>query len=336
MIEETQILAPPEAALPRRRSLLYRIFVGPNRLRAGWKVLLFFLLFVGIALALHPLARMHRKVDMNAGIPPDIAFVQELLGMTALLLATAIMAWIVDRKPWSYFGMPLRNALRSTFWVGAASGLGLLALQLELMHLGGWFDFGTLQLHGYDIVKYGVIWAVMFLCVGITEEGMLRGYVQRVTTDGLRRLPGGWSFWTSALLFSLLFGAGHLSNPGENKFGIFMVFIDGMAMCFSLWRTGDLWFAIGNHAAWDWGQTFLFGTPDSGMHGANALMKPAFHGPLLLTGGADGPEGSVLVLLSEALIVVIVALLYRSRKYPLVSDAVAIPAPVLEGQPAVG
>ena len=33
----------------------------------------------------------------------------------------------------------------------------------------------------------------------------------------------------------------HLSNPGENKFGIVMVFIDGLIMCFTLWRTGDLW-----------------------------------------------------------------------------------------------
>jgi len=42
----------------------------------------------------------------------------------------------------------------------------------------------------------------------------------------------------------------------------------------AIWRTGNLWFAIGNHAAWDWGQTFLFGTPDSGLHGQHALMNP--------------------------------------------------------------
>jgi uncharacterized protein len=69
--------------------------------------------------------------------------------------------------------------------------------------------------------------------------------VQRVTTDGLSILPGGWSFWASALLFSIVFVGLHLSNPEENKFGIFMVFIDGMNMCFSLWGTGNLWFAIG-------------------------------------------------------------------------------------------
>ena len=313
--------APPD---PRRRSLLFRVFVGPRGVRAGWKVLLFFLIFGAIMVCLYPLGKLHAKVDPKAGLPPSVALLQEFLGMTAVLLATAIMAKLIDRKPWGYFGIPLRNAFRSTFWAGAAIGLGALALQLELMHLGGWFDFGSLQLHGAAIVGYGAIWGVMFLFVGVTEEGLLRGYVQRVTTNGFSRLPGNWSFWTSALLFSLLFASGHLPNPGENKFGIVMVFIDGMVMCFSLWRTGDLWFAIGNHAAWDWGQTFLFGTPDSGMHGAHALMSPAFHGPALLSGGTNGPEGSLLVLLSEALFVVVIAVVYRGRKYQLLRDGEAI------------
>ena len=69
--------------------------------------------------------------------------------------------------------------------------------------------------------------------------------------------PGRWSFWMAALLFSIIFAGGHLSNPDENKSGIIMVFIDGMNMCFTLWRTGNLWFAIGNHAAWDWGSHIL-------------------------------------------------------------------------------
>jgi hypothetical protein len=56
------------------------------------------------------------------------------------------------------------------------------------------------------------------------------------------------------------------------------------------------------------------------MLGANALMHPSFHGPLLLAGGTDGPEGSVLVLISEAIFVVSVALIYRRRRYPLLSD----------------
>jgi len=295
--------------------------MGPCGVRSGWKILLFFLLFALVAFSFQPVVRLLPHGKHGEPIPASIALVSEFFGMFSVLIATGILAKWIDRKPWGYFGMPLRYALRSTFWVGAISGLGALALQLELMHLGGWFDFGTIQLHGGAILYYGLIWGVIFLFVGVTEEGMLRGYVQRVLTDGLSRMPGGWGFWSSAILFSLLFGAGHLGNPGENKFGIVMVFVDGMVMCFSLWRTGNLWFAIGNHAAWDWGQTFLFGTANSGFHGQNALMNSSFHGPLLLAGGTDGPEGSLLVLLSEALFVLVIAVFYRQRRFPLKSDA---------------
>jgi uncharacterized protein len=314
--------SPPTAPPPRASALkkLKKLFVGPRGVRAGWKVLLFVLIFGLLAVITRQLmTRLYGKIDEKLPIPADVAFVQEFLSMVAVLLATFIMAKWIDHKPWGYFGMPARHAFRANFWIGAAVGLGALALQLEIMHLGGWFDFGTVQLHGFAIMKYGIIWALMFLWVGFTEEGILRGYVQRATTDGFSRLPGGWSFWTSALLFSIVFGAGHISNPGENKFGIVMVFADGFAMCFSLWRTGDLWWAIGNHAAWDWGETFLFGTPNSGMHGANALMNPSFHGPLLWAGGTDGPEGSVLALVSEAIFFLSVVLIYRRRRYPLLT-----------------
>jgi membrane protease YdiL (CAAX protease family) len=301
-------------------SMLKKIFVGPRGLRAGWKVVIFALLLVATSVCLRPLGKLSGTFDPKSPVPPGQAIWREFLSVLAMLVATGVMARFIDRKPWSYFGMPLHRAFRSSFWSGAAIGLFVLALQLQVMHWCGWFDYGTLELNGGAVIRYGLLWALAFLCVGISEEGVLRGYVQRVTTDGLSALPGSWSFWTSALVFSVIFAAGHLGNPGENKFGITMVFIDGMLMCFTLWRTGNLWFAIGNHAAWDWGQTFVFGTPNSGLHGQHALMSPSFHGPALLAGGADGPEGSLLVLLSEALVFVLVAIIYRRRTFPLLAD----------------
>jgi membrane protease YdiL (CAAX protease family) len=291
MSDEIHPLDSPEATVSvppptRPRSVLQKVFVGPHGLRAGWKVLIFFLIFVAVGYLLRPLVKLTGKPDPRLPVAPGAVLLRELRSVMAVLTTTAIMAKWIDRKPWGYFGMPLRNAFRSSFWTGAAVGVGVLWLQLEIMHVCGWFDYGTVQLSSSAIVAYGLMWAIMFLSVGVTEEGTLRGYVQRVTTDGLSMLPGGWSFWASALWFSIIFGGVHISNPGENKFGIAMVFIDGMIMCFSLWRTGNLWFAIGTHAAWDWGQTFLFGTPDSGFNGQHVLMNPSFH-------GADGPEGSI-------------------------------------------
>ncbi len=321
----------PLPPAPKPPSVLYKIFVGPYGVRAGWKVLLFILAMFLLGRLLRPLFRMLPKVDPKGPMTPGVSIAGEFLQMTLIFVVTGIMAKLVDHKKWGYFHIPLNKAFRSNFWKGAALGLGALTLQLIVMHVCGWFDFGTLQLHGFEIVKFGAIWAFMFLLVGLTEEGLLRGYLLRVTTDGLSFLPSGWGFWVASLIFSCLFAAGHLANPGENKFGIVMVFIDGMAMCVTLWYTGDLWFAIGNHAAWDWGQSFLFGTPDSGYLAAGRLLGSSLHGPTLLAGGTDGPEGSLLVLGSEALFFIVTILLYKRRHYPLVKDSVpasSTPGPV--------
>jgi uncharacterized protein len=313
-------LDPPTVVAPQKPRT--NIFIGPHGLRAGWKWLIFVLIFAALSFAMVMIARLfvHKPAPHS---PPNLKLMMvfELIQAACVLLVTGFMAKFIDHRPWGYFGLPLTRAFRSEFFLGAFVGWAALAVQLELMHLGGWFNFGSLALHGGDILRYGLFWGVFFLGTGFFEEGFLRGYPQRVLTNGM-------GFWPSALLLSILFAALHLGNSGENKFGIFMVFVDGMTMCFTLWRTGNMWFAVGNHAAWDWSQTFFFGTPDSGMKPIGALLSPSFHGPALLSGGNAGPEGSILVLLSEALIAIVVAVIYRKRKYPLLEDETPQPLPM--------
>jgi len=320
---ETAAPQPPPQPSPFRAAVV-KIFVGPRGLRAGWRWLIFLLIFAALVFGMAMVARLfiHRHTPDDRNIKVGFAF--EFIQAACVLLATGFMAKLIDKKPWGYYGLPLARAFRSEFWIGAVVGFGALAIQLELMRLGGWFDFGPMVLHGSQALRFGLFWGAFFLFVGFFEEGFLRGYPQRVLTNGM-------GFWPAALLLSLLFGALHIGNKGENAFGIFMVCVDGLTMCWTLWRTGTMWFAVGNHAAWDWAQSYFFGTPDSGMKPIGALFSPTFHGPALLSGGNAGPEGSVLVMLSELLIAVSVAVIYRGRKYPLLSDELPVPdsAPIM-------
>jgi membrane protease YdiL (CAAX protease family) len=309
-----QALEMPISPQPRHGA-----FIGPDGLRAGWKFAIFLLAVIALVMVLVPIAMMFvGKPRPHTQPPLKVMLAIEIMEAVATLIVTGFLAKVVDRKPWGYFGMPLSQALGRNFWLGAITGFGALAFQLTLMHLGGWYYFGPLVLHGADVLKFGATWGLLFLCTGLFEEGLLRGYPQRVLTDGM-------GFWPAAILLSLIFGLSHLGNGGENPFGIFMVCVDGMTMCFALWRTGNMWFGIGNHAAWDWAQTFFFGTPDSGMKPMHALLSPTFHGPALLSGGSAGPEGSVLVLLSEALIALFVAFAYPRRQYPRKEDVAPEP-----------
>ena len=67
-----------------------------------------------------------------------------------------------------------------------------------------------------------------------------------------------------------------------------------MFFCFTLRRTGNLWFAIGWHAAFDFGETYVYSVPDSGFVMPGHLLAASLHGPRWLTGGTVGPEGSVV------------------------------------------
>src|SRR4029077_11014905 len=130
-------------------------------------------------------------------------------------------------------------------------------LMLAIRMLGG-YSFGTVDLSHADAVRYGLEWAGIFILVGVFEEFSFRGYLQFTLTSGM-------GFWPAAVLLSFAFGAVHLRNPGESWVGGLSVFFTAMFFCLTLRLTGTLWFAIGMHAAYDFGETYLYSVADSGI-----------------------------------------------------------------------
>jgi hypothetical protein len=104
------------------------------------------------------------------------------------------------------------------------------------------------------------------------------------------------AFWQAAWVTSTFFGFYHTSNNGENWIGVFAAAFIGFVFCVSVRVTGSAWWAIGCHAAWDWAETFFYGAADSGFQGQGHFLSASSAGNPLWSGGADGPEGSLLVL----------------------------------------
>jgi membrane protease YdiL (CAAX protease family) len=126
----------------------------------------------------------------------------------------------------------------------------------------------------------------------------------------MKRAPGS-GFWQAAWVTSTFFGFGHTGNSGENWIGIFAAAAIGFVFCVSVWLTGSAWWAIGCHAAWDWAETYFYGTADSGMVAPGHYLSTSLSGNALWSGGADGPEGSLLVLPVILLLLALLLLLYR-------------------------
>ena len=142
---------------------------------------------------------------------------------------------------------------------------------------------------------------------GVAEGFAFSGYA-------LFALARGLGFWPAAALLAFLFGGLHLAlNAGENWLGSLSLVIVGLLLAFTLRRTGNLWFAVGLHAAFDWGETFLFSVPNSGLVAPGHLLNSSFHGPVWLTGGTVGPEGSVMVFVVMALAAAIFSRVFPPR-----------------------
>jgi uncharacterized protein len=289
------------------------IFIGPNGLRAGWRVLIFVVLVV-VLLGSFLLIRNggvqgFREAQKHAGeitVTPLLMFRSEGIAFLLLCVATLIMGKLEHRK-FSEYGLPLRHALGKGFWIGSLSGFLAISGTLLTMFLLHGFRVTGLALHGTAILSSVVAWGIAFLLVGLFEEFLCRGYVQFTLASGI-------GFWPAAFVMSGLFGLSHDFNPGESAVGSLAAGMFGLLFCLFLRRSGNLWIAVGFHAAWDWGQTF-YGVPDSGMAPYHSVFHSALSGPHWLTGGTVGPEASVLTPIALVVVALIFSRVYRDNRY---------------------
>jgi len=279
------------------RVTLRRLFTGSPSVRGALGVLAYAALVLGVfPIQGHLLRRWLVGLD---GV--SLYLVDHLVQLVEILL----FAWAgsrLERQSFAAYGLPWRLALRARFWQGAAVGIGALTtLVLALVALGGLRL--SLPAHlGIEVPLAAVGYLLIFIVLGLREEFLYRGY-------GLTALTGQIGFWPAALVTSAWFVATHASSSGESAVGLVAVGMFGMLACLLLLRTGSLWLPIGLHAAWDWGETFLFGVSDSGHAAAPGHLFAASvpkDAPAWLSGGPTGPEGSVLCL------VLLVALLVGS------------------------
>ncbi|MGA7220152.1 MAG: CPBP family intramembrane glutamic endopeptidase [Candidatus Sulfotelmatobacter sp.] len=256
------------------------------------------------------------------------------------MVITVLVTWImskIERRPNSAYGLGGRNGVKY-FFSGLAWGIVCLSLLIMVLWKAGFLVIDNRLLFGPDIFRYGAIWLLGFLLVGLLEEYLTRGYLQYTLTRGLAgvyqwafktRHSMALGFWTSAVIFSILFGLGHGKNPGESPIGLLSAGLAAMVFCFSLWRTGSLWWAIGFHTSWDWGQSFLYGVADSGTMVQHHLLHTHPVGKPLLSGGTTGPEGSIFILGVLALVAVIIIVTLPRSEYGRNLSA-ANPAPASE------
>ncbi len=294
----------PPANAPDRR-LLPTIFLNSEGLRAGWRLLIYIAFMSGFFLGLRVLLSQFWKSTPGTFSFTRL-FLAEVFGFAAAFGAAVVMSFLEHRSIGDY-GLPVRGAFGKLFLQGALLGFLEISLLVALIYAFGGYSFGSVELRGAEILRWGILWAICFLFVGLFEEFLFRGY-------SLFTLTSGIGFWPASLILSFLFAAVHFQNSGEGLAGVAGVFVVGMLWCFSVRRTGTLWLAVGMHAAYDFGETFLYSVPDSGTVFPGHLSSATLHGPAWLTGGTVGPEASVFDFLIFFLLFFVIHRLYPADK----------------------
>jgi membrane protease YdiL (CAAX protease family) len=129
----------------------------------------------------------------------------------------------------------------------------------------------------------------MALSSGFYEELLLRGILFRIIERPL-------GTWISLTISALVFGAGHLANPGATLFTSAAIAVEaGVLLAGAYMMTRRLWVPIGIHFGWNFAQGGIFGIAVSG-NPVVGWLTTSLEGPKLLSGGSFGAEASIVAV----------------------------------------
>lgn len=186
---------------------------------------------------------------------------------------------------------------------GILLGAILQSLTIGVIYLKGKFSIVEVNPFIYLLPSMGIA-----LTTAIYEEIIFRGIVFRIFQEKL-------GSYMALAISALIFGAMHLANPHSSiLLALGLAIQAGILLGAAYIYSGNLWFPIAIHFAWNFTQSGIFGANISGISAGQSLFTTKIKGAAWLTGGQFGPEGSVqatLICLAAA----IVLLILSHRKY---------------------
>lgn len=281
-----------------------------GRLRAGWRLLVFLVLLLVVAVAEDRLQRAlaGRLPDLYDGTVRALAFA--LMIVALFVLASRVL----DRRSFTDYGFHLSRP----WWTELGLGLGLGALlmvgtvSLELAL--GWVRIADtfVSAPGQPFAATLLLGLVAVAAVAFGEEASYRAYPIKNFTEGL-----GTSRWRVAAAVSIpaiYFGMAHMTNPGATWLSTTNTVIFGLLCGTAYVLTGELAFPIGLHFAWDYIQAFVFGVTGTGSHyGALLVLAPSGAAGTPRTGLPYGVEAGALGTLALAIGFMLMAAWIRIR-----------------------
>lgn len=237
-------------------------------------------------------------------------------GLIAFLLISfsamgvAFLAWVmlVERRPLETIGLSRSGGVRS-FLGGHLIGLVTISAIVAGIWIAGGYrasDIGA-AFGAPGAMASIVILLGSFAVQASVEEVVFRGWLLSVMTRRLNLI-------VAVLLSSALFTLMHFS-VGQPLIVIANIALFSIFACCWAILANNIWGVMGWHAGWNWLLATGFETPVTGLNTQTPalLVRLTPQGSDLLTGGPQGPEGSIVCTLFFAASTVVLLVRIRRR-----------------------
>lgn len=212
-------------------------------------------------------------------------------------IASAAAMAIFESRPLQEIGLGWQPGWLHNTLSGMALAAGAACLVVATALAFGMASFHTVP--NADVsLGAAVFTPILLFCGAAGEEIAFRGFT-------LQYLIRGYGAWVAIPGIGILFGLLHADNPGATPLGVVNTIGFGILFGFAVFRTHDLWLAIGMHFGWNVSLPFL-GVGLSGLTIRLTGYELSWKAGELWSGGKYGPEASILtsgVLLLLALVV---------------------------------
>ncbi len=250
--------------------------------RAGWRIL-FYLAFAVVLLKLLDLLG-NSFLLIKGENPSDYSlllnrFVSKFIRLLSVFIPGIVLLKWVDKRPAALLGTGCYKGSLRELSIGMLMGLIAGTAGVLILRLTGWASF---SFNGFsmDMLLYLSACLVVLVISASYEEILFRGYI-------FQSLIEGSNFWITLVVFSLLFGAGHIGNVGVTVFTIAFTVIAGVFLGVIYFKTRALWMCIGVHFMWNWTMAPVFGM---GVTESKFLTRSLFSYKPWESGFIGGPD----------------------------------------------
>lgn len=222
----------------------------------------------------------------------------ELFSFVIILILFIFWVKVIEKNSLSSLGFVKRNWLKYL-------GLGILLSLLQMgvialvYQVGG---IGTFELNELSLEP------ILFI-LGLFPFWLLQGGTEEVATRGwlLTRIAARTNLPLAIAISSSLFGILHLGNAGVTFLSVLNIILDGVLAGLLFIYTDSIWLVVAQHGTWNYVQGNLLGFQVSGTGADASIFSFTMgDGPVWLTGGAFGAEGSIITTLVLLVSLVIV------------------------------